>query len=830
MDFNQPIQHRDDVTTTGPTSFIGTVQVVIFERGLFKIISVSIEDAKFNWDQDTITVKGQLGDVVEGDRYEFEGRVVDDQRYGLQFAGTGCHVVMPQNSKQLSAYLKIHNIKLRHPRKSAQLVFDVLGENAMAKITDNPECINDIGEIVSSDREKIITFFEHLDLGNSTGEIIKKLRSFGFTERQVNVIFDKYGVKTLSSITEDPYKLATDLIDQGIQFTLVDQIAHNYYKISNQDERRLQGALLYCLKGLINSQGGSYVQKDTLIGATQRLLRFQFQADQLSRQLELMDEQQLIQIDHDQHVYETAFYDAEWKIAQKIHELEDQGKKKSPTSQKDFDKAVQDVEHENGYHYDQIQVSAIYDALNSPIMLITGGPGTGKTTIVNGIVATWLKLNPHKSQEDMMLVAPTGRAAKQINAATGIEASTIHRLLGLTADINDTDLMNMDFDELDTDLLIVDEMSMTSLALFTALISAVGEDTHVILVGDCDQLPSVGPGQVFYDLLSSNHIPQKRLTHIYRQSKDSSIIPLAHKINEGDVQTSLFAPKDANHYAHRQFFPAQMNTVADLICQAVSIYHEKHHVPLMDIQILAPIHGGPAGTQNINQVLQSNLNPDEPDKPAIQLGSRILRIGDKVMQTVNQPDKNVFNGDIGIIKSIEGQNVINGQKGSHAKQKLVVDFNGEEVEYTRLNEINALQLAYCMTIHKSQGSQAPVVIISMVNEYFPMNPNAPTIMHRNLLYTAVTRSSQALLMIGDPEAFARCANSPTEYRRTTLAKRIQQVFNGESAADKDISETKTVEREKKSRLAEVKILTPEMVEDNLIDPMIGMDGLTPQNC
>ncbi|HJF53563.1 MAG TPA: ATP-dependent RecD-like DNA helicase [Limosilactobacillus coleohominis] len=830
-EYYQPVQHLDGVTTTGPTSFIGTVKVLIFERGLFRILSVSVEDANFEWDQESITVKGQLGEIVEGDRYEFEGRVVDDQRYGLQFASTGCHVVMPQSSGQLVTYLKYHNVHLAHPRKSSRLVFDALGGQAMNIVLDNPECLAEIPEISENDRQKLIEFFTKLDFGNSTGQIIKKLQQLGFNERQVNLIFDQYGVQTLTKIGKDPYRIAIDLFTDGIPFQNVDQIAQRFYSIAPDDSRRLQGAILYSLKELIYRQGGSYVSQADLFAATNRCLNYQLDQANFNQQLNKLVDQEQIQIEDHQHIYETAFYNAEWKIAQKLVELMKFSDDR-PVDHQDFQQAISEIEADKGYQYDQVQTSAIKEALESPVMLLTGGPGTGKTTIVNGLVETYLKLHPKLSEEDIMLVAPTGRAAKQINSVTGIEASTIHRLLGLTADINDDQLMQMDFDPLDAKLLIVDEMSMTSLALFTALISAVNQGTHLVLVGDCDQLPSVGPGQVFYDLLAAEGIPQRRLKHIYRQSSHSSIIPLAHRINEGAVTQELFAPEPANQYAHRQFICASLNNIPQLITQAVKLYHEKHDVPVMDIQILAPIHGGVAGTVNINRVLQATLNPDKPTKPAIQLGSRILRVGDKVMQTVNDPDKNVFNGDLGIIKTIEGQNVIHGAPKAVAKQKVVVDFDGAEVEYLRLNEINALQLAYCMTIHKAQGSQAPVVIIIMTDDYFPRRPGIPTIMHRNLLYTAVTRSSQALLMVGSPQAFVNCAQSPTKYRQTTLTKRITMVLKNEINVDapneKEESRQQIDHVDEDKQLVVTK-LTPRAIEEKLIDPMIGMAGVKPSD-
>ncbi|WP_295730110.1 ATP-dependent RecD-like DNA helicase [uncultured Limosilactobacillus sp.] len=830
VEYHQPIQHLEGVTTTGPTSFIGTVKVLIFERGLFRILSVSVEDANFEWDQESITVKGQLGEIVEGDRYEFEGRVVDDQRYGLQFASTGCHVVMPQSSSQLTTYLKYHHVRLKHPRKSSRLIFDALGGQAMNIVLDDPHCLAKLTEMDKSDQDQLIDFFTKLDFGNSTGQIIKKLQQYGFSERQVNLIFDQYGVQTLMKIRNNPYQLAVDLFDNGISFQTIDQIALRFYSVSLNDDRRLQGAILYSLKELIYRQGGSFVIENDLFALTNRNLSYNLDQSDFKHQLSLLKDRERIQIEDHQHVYESSFYNAEWKIAQKLHELILANNDEEIKDQ-DFKEAIKTIEKEQGYQYDQVQIAAIREALIKPVMLLTGGPGTGKTTIVNGVVEAFLMLHPKLSREDIMLVAPTGRAAKQINLVTGIEASTIHRLLGLNADINDEQLMQMAFDPLDTKLLIVDEMSMTSMALFTALLSAIEPGTHIVLVGDCDQLPSVGPGQVFYDLLANDDLPQRRLKHIYRQSNDSTIIPLANWINDGKVTKELFAPDQGDHYAHRQFIQARLNDIPQLVAQAVKLYHEKHTVPIMDIQILTPIHGGVAGTINLNRVLQAALNPDDNTKPAIQLGQRILRVGDKVMQTVNDPEKNVFNGDLGIIKSIEGSNVIHGSKGAQAKQKVVVDFDGVEVEYLRLNEINALQLAYCMTIHKSQGSQAPVVIIAMADEFFPRRTSAPTIMHRNLLYTAVTRSSQALLMIGSPQAFVRCAESPTQYRQTTLAKRIKMVWQNEHAlsSNPDHSKGDNEEHSLTPVQTTVSVLTPKVIEDQLIDPMIGMEGMKPSD-
>ena len=878
--FNQPVTHRESVQPTGPTSFIGKVKVVIFERGLFRILAVRVEETNFEWDQEEITVKGQLGDVVEGDRYEFEGRVVDDKRYGLQFASTGAHVVLPQNPAQLATFVKFHGVHLHAPKKSSQAVFKALGDQAMKQVTDDPNVLKEVEGFGIGDQQRLIDFFTRLDFGNTTGKIIQQLKGYGLSERLVNLIFDHFGVQTLTDLTSNPYCLA-QLADAELPFRRVDELAQQHYQVAALDPRRLQAAILVAARELTARSGDSHVADTVLLQFASRLVAGIDPTTLVPQLRELLAAEKL-NLEGNQ-VYPAALYQAEQQIADCLHNLLTDSALKRPSDRR-VTTVLDEIEAGLDYDYDAVQREAITKALQSPVLLLTGGPGTGKTTIVKGIVKATLALDKKAKEEDILLVAPTGRAAKQVARVTGLAASTIHRLLGLTAEVTAADLVSQDVPELEGKLLIVDEMSMTDLALFATLIRAVGPATRVVLVGDFDQLPSVGPGQVFRDLLAAAELPQIRLTKIHRQAADSSLIPLAQKINAGEVSPALFAPADPNRYPHRRFFHATLPQVATVITQAVQLYHDRHGLSLMDIQILAPVHAGLAGTQNLNAHLQAALTPEAADKPEVVLAAsqRVFRVGDKVMQTVNDPDRDVFNGDLGIIQSIEGTNARHTNRESKAALKVIVDFDGTEVEYTRPQDVGALQLAYCMTIHKSQGSQAPVVILPMVEDYFPRNPAAPTIMRRNLLYTAVTRAARALMLVGDPTAFVRCAATATNYRQTTLTERIEEAF-GKGAGEQSeprpakrtaakpspqpakpapVTENPTAGEDSKgdpnlttgadplpfdkSRPQPAKPaadpspvptpapatdqgLTPELAASGMIDPLIGMEGVAPSD-
>ncbi|KRL95989.1 ATP-dependent RecD-like DNA helicase [Limosilactobacillus equigenerosi] len=826
-DYNTPVQHLESVTTTGPTSFIGTVERVIFNRGLFYIAAVTVESAEFEWDTNTITVTGQLGEIKEGDHYEFDGRVVDNPRYGLQFSSTGGHAVMPKNAKELARLIRGRSLGISRPASVSRQIFQALGETAVKRLLDDPSLIETVPDLEYEIKAALRPLFEQLGYGSSTVQIIQRLKSLGFTEWMVNVIFDRYGAQTLTQLDENPYQLAVDLQARGLSFNQIDVMAQNTMQMASDDDRRLAAALLCQTQSLAEQQGGSYVDQKQVLQSCLMGLNANGQAVS-STKLETVYQQLLtkhqLYYEADTGVYPATLYQAEWSIAKRLKALVTQT---MAIDEQQVAPILDQVATEQAIEYDDIQRAAMTKALTNSVMLLTGGPGTGKTTILNGIVQSYLKLHADKGEANIKLVAPTGRAAKQINGVTGIEASTIHRLLGLTVDTDPEMMLETgDLTQLNGDLIIVDEMSMTSTRLFATLLAAVGKDCQLILVGDVDQLPSVGPGQVFYDLLNDDHLPQMRLTHIYRQASDSSIIPLAQRINTGEVDEDFFAPTPANKYARRQFVPAQATNVTTMVGKILQLYQNQHQQQLMDMQVLTPFHAGPSGTIALNQSLQALLNPPTATKPEWAVNEQqVLRVGDKVMQTVNDADRNVFNGDVGIIKTLEGNSVTNGDSKAKFSLKMTVDFDGQEVEYERPSQALALQLAYCMTIHKSQGSQSPVVVIPLLAEQFRKLGQRDTILHRNLLYTAVTRTSRALVMLGSPAAFVACAQSPTVYRATSLGERLLAVWDETNENQATPGQAKN--KLSSETLSEPSRLTPALVEAQAIDPLIGMDGIKP---
>ncbi|MCC4327566.1 ATP-dependent RecD-like DNA helicase [Limosilactobacillus reuteri] len=811
-------------TPTEPSFFIGQVQSEIFTSpdSFFKVLIVSVEEANFDWHEPEITVTGSFGDLSDDQTYRFEGKIVEHPRYGQQFQATSYHANRPTSKDGLVDFLSGKQFT-GIGKKTAEKIVDKLGTDAINKIIADPHVLDEL-KLRKAVKNSLV---DNLRANQGMDQIIIGLNDLGFGANLSSAIFDKYGEETLHIINENPYQLAAEI--DGISFNRADQVAQKL-GIATDDSRRIDAAIIQTLDDLTMETGDTFTTTKPLLQQTIQLLAQgsggRVSTDLIANQIVELEKNQAISY-ADEKIYPTALYNAEWQIADHLHRLLTVDQEKVPATT--IEKTVTKVADQSGITYDQVQKEAIKTALSSKVMLLTGGPGTGKTTIIKGIVASYAKIhdlsldvNEYKEKSfPVLLAAPTGRAAKRMSEATDLPASTIHRLLGLNGREMPTDMNARD---LEGSLLIIDEMSMVDTLLFKTLIQAVPTSMHVVLVGDKDQLPSVGPGQVFHDLLDFAELPKVELTNIHRQAADSTIIPLAHAIKEGKLPPDL-----TNKMPDRSFISCHANQVPSVVQQIIDL-SKKRDYSANDIQILAPMYRGQAGIDRLNELAQQAYNPPANGKQEVDFRGLTFRVGDKVLQLVNVPEKNIFNGDIGKITAIESGRTV-GKKN----ESITVDFDGNEVSYSRM-EWNQLRLAYCISIHKAQGSQFKMVLLPIVQQFSRM-------LQRNLLYTAITRAAEKLVLIGEPYAAVTSVKNEAVNRKTSLVDRLSRVWNrhGELKSNldhqtdsltKELASPQPVQKQTEQLInndAQQYILTADLINSETIDPLIGMENISLQS-
>ncbi len=767
---------------------VAEVLNIFFEApaSLYKVALVGITETDLDLDSE-VTITGNFPELIEGTSYYFKGKITEHPKYGRQVQVLSYKPEILSSKDGVIAYLAGDHFE-GIGKKTAEKIVSQLGENAVDKLLNDPKVADELG-LSAKQKENLLA---GITADNGAEHTLIGLSTLGFSEKMAGKLFEKYREKTLDVIHENPYQLVYDI--EGFGFERADQLAATA-------EVRLAAAIFASMAQLSLFLGNTYTDGATLLKEALRLLESRpepIEPELLADQLLKMGEKGQV-ISDDGRIYLRRYYEAEYAIAEELKRLATKASDQE-VNDAQIDDFIQEIQKDLQITYGPDQKAAIKAAVKAPVFLLTGGPGTGKTTIIMGIVRTFAALHEldlsDTSQTPILLAAPTGRAAKKMSEATGLPASTIHRLLGLNGR---EDELPEETKALEGKLLIVDETSMVDTVLLQLLLESIPEQMQVIFVGDRNQLPSVGPGQVFSDLLASETLPQKELAKIYRQGDGSTIIQLAHAVKDGIVPPDLMQKTN-----DRSFIPCHADQVSSVIEQVVAAALAKQN-KVDDVQILAPMYRGAAGITSLNQTLQALLNPKKPQQKEVKFGNNVFRIGDRVLHLVNDPENNIFNGDIGKIVGIELK------KDRPKDDKVLIAFDGQEVEFGRKDLVN-LTLAYCMSIHKSQGSEFPIVILPMVQQYSRM-------FARNLLYTALTRAKEKLILLGEPEAYAKCIQTLVLNRKTTLTTRLWEVLG--KPKDSSVKEATKVESTPKF------ILTPALVKKGEIDPMIGMDNLTP---
>ncbi|MEG0286997.1 MAG: ATP-dependent RecD-like DNA helicase [Vagococcus sp.] len=826
----------DEVAENEKNYIVGQVVTTFYENAtnFYKVLLVNVKDTNTPYMAQEIVVTGTFGQIQEDEIYRFFGDIVNHPRYGEQLKVDSYQQDKPTSQTGMIQYLSSDKFP-GIGKKIAENIVTELGSDAIDKIIENPDCLLGIKGL---NDKKIATLVETIKENYGMEQIIVGLNQYGFGNQLAFSIYQFYKEETLSIINENPYRLVEDI--EGVGFKKADALAEKI-GISADSSQRIRAALVHELFQSCLNTGNTYMEARQLLEVSLTTLEssrpVEIPPSAVADEVIRLSEEGVI-IQEGTKLYEKSLYFSEVGITTSIKRLLKR-KKEIKYPEKEINQGIKEIEKLFNISYGESQTQAIKEAVTSPFFILTGGPGTGKTTVVNGIVTLFaelngLSLNLEDYTQDVfpiLLAAPTGRAAKRMNEMTGLPASTIHRLLGLTG--REKEVLE-EAKELEGGLLIVDEMSMVDTWLANTLLKSIPNNMQVIFVGDKDQLPSVGPGQVLTDLLGVEEIPKRELTDIYRQEDGSTIISLAHSIKNGKLPDDLTV-----NQKDRSFIACSVNQIESVVEQVVLRAKDKGFSS-QNVQVLAPMYRGKAGIDQLNQMMQGILNGnDDGTRKEVKWLDKVYRIGDKVLHLVNSPEFNVFNGDMGEIVGITFA------KDTDDKiDEMTLLFDETEVTYKR-QEWNKFTLAYACSIHKSQGSEFQMVILPLVKQYGRM-------LQRKLIYTAVTRSRDLLILMGEKEAFRLAIESEMIPRQTTLKIRlVEDEFTlkrqEESMVLYEEEKTELVKEELTTQPSEIEKkeevitlfddevqeeltnyeLSPQLVINMSIDPMIGMGKTTP---
>lgn len=768
----------------------GFLNKIIFhnKENNYYILSIFLNNNYDFINGDYFSVVGTFPDIKFENEvlYMFKGEIIEHRKYGKQLSAIVAEPIIEKDKEAIISYLS-SSIFQGIGRKTAEHIVDILGIEALDKIYNDRDSLYNIKGITKQRKDVI---YSTIITNKQTQDVILKLNEYNLSNNLILKIYNFYKHNTIKTITETPYSLIRDI--KGINFKTVDKIAEINGIAANDKERILYG-FIYTINTFCFSTGNTYIMKNsllyntfnTLYASREEVLAKEDIVNSLNYALDLG---KLIELDD--KIFLPEIYYSEYSI---YSDIEKRLKRENTINLDDklLETYIKEVEEELDIEYDIVQIAAIKNSILNNVSILTGGPGTGKTTIILAVIKIFQKiknydlsdlLNEHKNI--LTLCAPTGKAAKRMAESTGFYASTIHKAIGWTNENENMEEFISD-KSIKSELIIIDEASMIDVFLMYNLLKIINFDAKIILVGDNDQLPSIAPGNVLNDLINSNTISTVKLNRIFRQSENSSIINISHSIKNN-------IPFDVlENFDDKEFLMANKNEILDVITTTYSNLLKTSGKE--KIQIIAPIYKGMAGINEINKTIQNMFNKNEI---YIEYGELIYKVDDRVMQLVNRPEDNIFNGDIGYIYDIVKE---------AGKFKIIINYDENFVSYEK-QELNQITLAYASSIHKAQGSEFDNVIVPFIDSYNFM-------LNKNLTYTAVTRAKKKLILCGNPNVFYRSIEPTNTISRQTA---LEWFFKYNSSGN-----------EFDNTFSEDTILTFKNI--NIIDPMIGMNDIKPED-